>query len=102
MADRKGIRYDDQTAVWRARLSGNGKLDLGHVLDRRDDRLHAEGRCGGSEGTQVTFNEGRGWRVEQQADPGETRRNLFEQLDPLAAQRSHYGSETGRVAARSR
>src|SRR5262245_60634971 len=85
MADREGIRDDDQAAVRLARLSGDDKRDLGHVLDRRDDRLHAEGRCGSSEGGQVTFNEGRRWRVEQQADPGDTRRNLLEQLDPLAA-----------------
>ena len=51
---------------------------------------------------QEAVNECRRWRVEQQGDLGNARRNLLEQLNPFAAQRPQDGSEAGHIAAWAR
>ena len=61
------------------------EFELGRVANRCGDRLHCEGRSGGFEGVQIIFEMWRRYRVEQEGDPGDARRNLLEQFQPLAA-----------------
>src|SRR5262249_17902538 len=53
-------------------------------------------------GLQPKLSKCRHCRVEQGGDPGDRRRNLFEQFHPLASLRRLRNRETGSVAARSR
>ena len=88
MVDREGIRHHDKATIRLASLCGNDGFELGRVVNRCCDRLHSEGRSGGFEGVQVIFGIWRRCRVEQEGDPGDARRNLLEQLQPLAGQRA--------------
>ena len=87
----KAIRHGDKATIRLACLCGNDGFQLGPVANRCRDRLHAERRSGGFEGVQPIFGKWRRCRVEQHRDPGNTRRNLLEQFQPLAAL---VGSET--------
>ena len=91
-----------KAAIRLACLCGNNGVELGHVANRCGDRLHCEGGGGGFEGVQVIFGICRRCRVEQEGDPVDARRNLLEQLQPLARHRALESGETGDVAARPR
>ena len=71
-------------------------------MNRRYDRLYREGRSGGFEGVQVKFGKRRRCRVEQESDPGDARRDLLEQPQPLTGQGRLHIDETGDVATRPR
>jgi hypothetical protein len=62
----------------------------------------AKRRSGGFEDVQIIFEMWRRYRVEQEGDPGDVRRDLLEQLQPLARDRRLNIGETGDVAARPR
>jgi hypothetical protein len=79
------IRHCDQVTIRFACLRGKNGLELQRIVEGRRDRLHAEGRSGGFERAQVIFEVWRCGRVEQERDPVHARRNLLEQLQPLAA-----------------
>ena len=81
---------------------GHDKFELGHVAHRGCDRLHYEGRSGSLEVVEVIFGKRRGCRVEQEGDPGDARRNVLKQLQPLAANRRLRNGEAGDVASRPR
>jgi hypothetical protein len=49
MGEHEGIRHHDQAAIRRACLCGNDGFEFGRVSNRGRDRLHCEGRNGGSE-----------------------------------------------------
>ena len=102
MGDYEGIRHHDQAAIRRACLCGNDGVELGPIANRCGDRLHCERRSGGFEGVQIIFEMWRRYRVEQEGDPGDARRDLLEQLQPLARDRRLIIGETGDVAARPR
>src|SRR5215475_8964503 len=99
MGGLEGIRHCDQATIRLACLRGKDGLELQRIVERRSNRLHAEGRSGGFERAEVIFEVWRCGRVEQEGDPVYARRNLLEQLQPLAAQRSFKIDETGDVAA---
>src|SRR5829696_4273818 len=69
-------------------------------MDRRRDRLHVEVRRGSFEGVQKVFGISRRDRIKQDQDPIDVRRNLLEQLQPLADERRLHRNETGDVTAR--
>jgi hypothetical protein len=75
---------------------------LGRFANRCGDRLHSEGRSGSFEGIQPIFGICRRCRIEQHRDPGDARRDLFEQLQPLASHRGLHSDETGDVPSRLR
>jgi hypothetical protein len=77
-------------------------FELGCVVNRCRDPLHCEGWSGGLEGVQKIFGIWRRCRVEQEGDPVNARRDLLEQLQPLAGHRRLHSSETSDVAARPR
>ena len=61
-----------------------------------------QGLSGGFEGIQIIFGKRRRCRVEQEGDPGDARRDLLEQPQPLAGEGRLHIDETGDVAARPR
>lgn len=83
-------------------MFGNNGLKLGHVASRGGNRLHREGRRGGSEGVQVIFEIWGRCRIAQEGDPFDPRRNLLEYLQPLVGHRWRHGDETSDIAARAR
>ena len=99
---REAIRYHDQATIRLACLCGNDRFELGHVANRGCDRLHCEGRSGSFDGVQEILGIWRHCRVEQHRGSGNARRNLLEQLQPLASQRANHSLEAGDVAARPR
>src|SRR5262249_47675834 len=54
------------------------------------------------EWVEVDVGGGGRWRVEQEGHPRDARRNLLEQLQPLAGYRRLHNDETGDIAARPR
>jgi hypothetical protein len=76
-------------------------LRLGQVANGGCDRLHAEGRSRGFKVIQVSFEIRGCFRIEQGSGPRDARRNLLEQLQPLAAHRGFKIDESGDVATRS-
>src|SRR5437588_7799416 len=91
-----------KAAIWLACMCGNDGFELGNVVNRCRDSLHCEGRSGGFKGVQEIFGVRRRCRVEQEGDPGDERRDLLEQLQPLAGHRALKSDETGGVAVWSR
>src|SRR4029077_20491317 len=102
MGNREAIRHDDKATIRFACQCGNDGLDLGPVANRCCGRLHSKGGSSSFKEFQVIFGICRRFRVEQERDPVDVRRNLLEQLQPLAAQRGLDSGETGDVAARPR
>src|SRR6516164_6801085 len=102
MGIREGIRHHDQATIRPASLCGNDAFELGRVANRCSDRLHGEGRSGGFEGSQPIFEICRRCWVEQEGYPVDARRNLLEQLQPLASHRRLHSDETGDVSSRPR
>src|SRR5262249_5476278 len=92
----------DKAAIRVARLCCKDGLDIGAVVNWRGDRLHSESQSGGFEWLQVNVEVGRRCRVEQEGHPRDARRNLLEQLQPLAGYRRLHNDETGDIAARPR
>src|SRR5271166_5105992 len=70
-------------------------------MNRCGDRLQPEGRSGTSEWVEVIVDIWRRRRIKQQGGPLEARRNLLEQLKPLAGHRRLHDGETGGIAARA-
>ena len=71
------------------------------AVNRCGDRLDFEGYGSGFEGVRINF--GSKWRccrVEEEGGPVDARRDLFEQLQPIASHRRLKIDETGNVAAR--
>ena len=60
---------------------------FGHVADRCNDGLHAERRSAAALRNTVMFEVWRGYRVEQEGDPVDMRRDLLKRLQPLAGHR---------------
>ena len=101
MGAREGIWHHDQAPIRRARVCGNDGFELGRVVNRCGARLHCEERGGGFEGVQLIFGVWRRYRVEQDG-PLDARRNLLEQLQPLAGHRRLHIRKASDVAARPR
>ena len=74
---KKLSRHHDQATIRLACVRGDDRFEFGCVVNRRDVRLHGEGRSGGLEGVQVSFGIGRRRRVEQEGDPVDARGNLL-------------------------
>src|SRR5262249_28178532 len=96
----EGLWHHDKAATGLICLGGNDGFERGRVVNRRCDRLYCEGRSGGSEGVQVIFGKRSRYRVEQEGDPDDARRDLLEQPQPLPGQGRLHIDETGDVAAR--
>ena len=64
MAYGEDIRYDDEATIWLTCLCRKEGIELGHVVNAADNRLHAVGRGGSSERVQIIFDKRRCWRVE--------------------------------------
>src|SRR5215831_14802333 len=61
------------------------RFDFGIITDRGRDRIYRQRPGGGFERPQEIFSTtGRGVRVEHDRHPSYARRDLFEQLQPLA------------------
>src|SRR5262249_13697247 len=102
MSFREGIRHHDQAAIRLACVYANDGCEFGGVTDGRRDRLHCERLCRGFEGLQPIFGIWRRCGVEQESDPGDARRNLLEQFQPLAGHPGLHNDETSDIAARVR
>ena len=76
--------------------------NLGGFINRCCNCLHSKGWGGGFEDVQIILGIWRGFRVEQESDPVDARRNLFEQLQPLPDYRGLNQGEPGDVTARVR
>ena len=101
MGDRKESGITIKTTIRLACLCGKDGFELGHVVNRRNDRLHGEGRSSSLKGFRK-YEIWRRCRVEQESDPVDVRRNLLEQLQPLAGHRGLEKDETSDIAARPR
>src|SRR4051794_1162804 len=84
MGIREAIRHHDKGSVWFTCLCGNDGFELGPVVNRCYERFHCEGGSGSFEGLQPKLGIGRSCRIEEHRDPGNTWRNLLEQVHPLA------------------
>jgi hypothetical protein len=72
-------------------------LAAAQKLHRRCDRLHCEGWSGGFEEVQVIFGICRRCGVEQEGYPDNARRDLLEQVQPLATQRVLESGESTKM-----
>src|SRR5262249_47188430 len=88
-----------EAAIRLTGLCSNDRFEFGRVANRGCNRLHAQGRSCDFEGVQEIFGIWRRYRVEQEGDPGDVRRDLLEQLQPLAGHRRLNAGEAGDVAA---
>src|SRR5262249_10835125 len=102
MGVQETVWHRDQAAVRFACLCGNYGFEFRNVINRCGDRLHCEGYGGGFEGLQVYFGIWRRFRMEQESDSVDARRDLLEQLKPFTGYRRLEINETGEVAARLR
>src|SRR5215469_7895002 len=94
-------RRHDQTTVRRAGEAGNGALDLAGILHIDRDDLRPDGRSYGLDDRELPGSGGcRG--ITQDGSSRHARRDLLEQLQPLAAQAVFELNEAGRVATRPR
>src|SRR6188472_2539423 len=80
MGVQEAIWHRDQAAIWFACLCSNYRFEFRNVMNRCGDGLQREGHSGGFEGLHVNFIKWRRYRVEQESDPGDARRDLLEQL----------------------
>ena len=99
MCNGKRVRQNDQAAARLARLSGDGFLDPRVVVHRSKRHRDPERQGGGFDLAVEQWGERRGVRVEDDGDPRDTRRDLFEQLQPFSHQRRVIGAEPRDVAA---
>src|SRR5215208_7367809 len=79
---------------------GDGGFERRGVVHGHRDRLHTQRSRGGFERAKVILGIGSRCWVEQEGDPLESRRNLLEQLHPLACHCGLSVDETGYVGAR--
>ena len=70
-------------------------------MDRCEYHLRCEGPSGSFKRLQPKFRKCRHCGIKPNGDPGDPRRNLLEQFQPLAGLRRFRNGETGNVAARS-
>src|SRR5262249_40377412 len=97
--DHESVRHHEKSAVRFACLCGNDGFKFGGIVDGCEYYLHCEGRSGSLKGLQPKFGKCRHCGIEQNGDPGDPRRNLLEQFQPLAGLRRFRNGETGSVAA---
>src|SRR5262249_22831901 len=95
----EGVRHHDEPTIRLSSLCGNHGIELRSFANARHNRLNSEGQSGGFEGGKIIISKWRCRRVEQDGHAGDVRRDLFEQLQPLAAHRALDRGEAGRVAA---
>src|SRR6185437_13370289 len=97
MRDGECIRHHHDTA---GRLTrGNQAFNFVHVANGCVTRFNTKRHRGGFKGAPEGSDEGCRSRVEHQVDAADARRDLLQQLDPLAAQRTYDRCEAGGVAA---
>ena len=77
MVNSKGVRNYDKPTIRLTGLCDDEGLDARDVINRQDNRLRADGRGGGFEWVEKSFDERRRWRIVQQRDPCDSRRNLI-------------------------
>src|SRR5262245_45051240 len=99
---REGIWHHDKATIRLTGQRSNDGFEFGCVANRGRDRLYSEGRRSGFEGVQEIFGISCCYRIEQEGDSGDTRRNLLEQFQPFAGHRRLDTCEAGDVAAWSR
>src|SRR5438477_2730267 len=95
----KAIRHYDYATAEPASLCSEDGFEIRYVVNRCGGRLDCEGQSGSFEWFQVNIAVGRRCRVERQSDAVDARRNLLEQLQPLADNRRLHDHETRCVAA---
>ena len=98
MVGQECIRHRDQTAIWLARQCAEDGFELGRAMNGCGNCLYREGQSAGFECAQV-IGIGRRRRVEQEDGSTDVRRDLLEQLQPLAGRRCLNIGETSGVAA---
>src|SRR6516225_1978605 len=98
----EAVRHHDKAAVRLACLCGNDGFDFAAVIDRRHGLLHCERPGRSFEGRQIIIGIGRRRGIEQDSDPSNTRRNLLEQLQPLAGYPWLHNVKTGGITSRMR
>src|SRR6516225_3331703 len=102
MCNVETVRQADQAAAWLARLGGDGFFDPRIIVHQSKRDGHPERRGGGLDRAAEECDRRRSIRVENDGDPGDTRRDLLEQFEPFSHQRRVKGAEPGDVAAGSR
>src|SRR5262245_4714965 len=99
---RTGIWRQEQAAVRCPRKCPDGALKIRGVLDQAGHKLDPERRRQGLRCTQVIIIIGRGLGVDHESGALETRRDLLEHREPLAADARLIQHHTGDIAARTR
>src|SRR6516225_2113717 len=96
------VRQTDHAASRLARQGGDSFFDPRVVVNRSKRHGHPERRAGGLDRAAEECDRRRSIRVENDGDPGDTRRDLLQQFEPFSHQRRVKGAEPGDIAAGSR